>query len=181
MSAAIAKPTIVDFQSSLSISDEIETFSNIQSVNVLGIVNFIYSIVSIIRKPMHIITISSCLGLSGVASWSAYCASKASLISVTESFRRDPKITKLPIKTTLFCPFFISDSPLFSKYNLKIYWNWIFKPLSVKTVSNSIIKESLRLYPTHQEIWIPWFIYFTPMLRLFPTFMYDYIFEVSCG
>ena len=180
MSAAIARPSLIDYASTSSILDEIQNHHAIQAVNTIGILSFIHLFVAKIQAQTHIIVLSSCLGLAGVGSWSAYCTSKSGLIVALESFRRESEVAKRPIKTTLYCPFFIDDSPLFTKYGLTLFWSWFFRPISLACISRSIIQESLRTFPFHHEIWMPWFVYFTPLLRLLPTPIYDLIFKVSC-
>ncbi|PAV21151.1 retinal short-chain dehydrogenase reductase [Pyrrhoderma noxium] len=75
------------------------------------------------QKTGHIITVSSVLGLVGVAQMADYCASKAALVNLSESLRYElDKRYKTPnIRTTLVLPGH-TMTPLFSRMSLPTSW-----------------------------------------------------------
>lgn len=126
-------------------------------------------------KSGHIVTMSSSMGLTGVAQMSDYCASKAAVIGLHESLRYElDKRYKCPnIRTTLVCPGHVTTS-MFQAVTLPNYSWFRFLAPSVQPVA--VVKRIIAaLDDQHsQTILLPFFVHFMPIVRLCPSFLRDF-------
>lgn len=162
-----------------------ETLKDTMSVNFFACIWLIKSLLPkmIKQKRGHIINISSCLGLSGTAFISHYCSSKSALYMAHESLRRELYTLGLDswIKTTIVCPFFFASNMI---QKIRFKWPSITRPLKVQKICNRIlkcIKKAKNSGSTgyEQEIWMPWFVYLVPLMKLLPSWLFDWIFHIS--
>lgn len=162
-----------------------ETLKNTMSINFFACIWLIKSLLPkmIKQKRGHIINISSCLGLSGTAFVSHYCSSKSALYIAHESLRRELYTLRLDswIKTTIVCPFFFASNMI---QKIRFKWPSITKPLKVQRICNRILECITKAKNSgstgyEQEIWIPWFVYLVPLMKLLPSWLFDWIFHIS--
>ncbi|KAI0278837.1 retinal short-chain dehydrogenase/reductase [Russula aff. rugulosa BPL654] len=127
------------------------------------------------NKSGHIVTVASIAGLYGMAQLTDYNASKAATISLHESLRYelDKRYHAPQIRTTLVVPSHI-QTPLFS--TIRLPSNWLFRFCFPSLEPISVVKAIIRaLDEQHsQTIYLPFFANFTPLLRLFPSFLRDF-------
>ncbi|KAJ7682549.1 retinal short-chain dehydrogenase/reductase [Mycena polygramma] len=130
----------------------------------------------IAKKKGHIVTVSSALGIHGVAQMTDYSASKAALINLNRSLRSElDKRYKCPaIRTTLVCPGQIHTA-LFA--TIKTPLPFFFPTLHPIDVVKRVIKA---LDETHsQVIYLPFYTHFMPLLQLLPDWFADFASWVS--
>jgi NAD(P)-dependent dehydrogenase (short-subunit alcohol dehydrogenase family) len=127
------------------------------------------------NKSGHIVTVASIAGLYGMAQLTDYNASKAATISLHESLRYelDKRYHAPQIRTSLVVPGHI-QTPLFS--TIRLPSNWLFRFCFPSLEPISVVKSVIRaLDEQHsQTIYLPFFANFTPLLRLFPSFLRDF-------
>lgn len=127
------------------------------------------------NKAGHIVTVASIAGLYGMAQLTDYNASKAATISLHESLRYelDKRYHTPQIRTSLVVPGHI-QTPLFS--TIRLPSNWLFRFCFPSLEPISVVKAIIRaLDEQHsQTIYLPFFGNFTPLLRLFPSFLRDF-------
>lgn len=115
-----------------------------------------------------IVNIASCLGIAGIPFVTDYCASKFAIYGFNEALRMELKTMNIKnVKTLIVCPFFVKNG-LFP--SLKIRFPWLTPALNssqiVECVMNGIENDK-------EEVWMPWFVYLTPIFRLVPTWIFD--------
>ncbi|KAJ6515643.1 retinal short-chain dehydrogenase/reductase [Mycena sanguinolenta] len=128
------------------------------------------------KKKGHIVTMSSNLGIHGVAQMTDYCASKAALINLNRSLRSElDKRYKCPgIRTTLVCPGHI-HTPLAS--TVVPAPQFFFPTLHPIDVVKRVIQA---LDDTHSQlIYLPFYVHFMPYLQLLPDWFADFASWVS--
>jgi len=127
------------------------------------------------NKSGHIVTVSSIAGLAGMAQLTDYNASKAAIISLQESLRYelDNRYHAPQIRTSLIVPGHIM-TPLFSTIRLPkgLLFRFCFPSLEPITVVKAIIAALDEQHS--QTIYLPFFANFTPLLRVFPSFLRDF-------
>ncbi|KIM46413.1 hypothetical protein M413DRAFT_441506 [Hebeloma cylindrosporum] len=132
------------------------------------------------NKSGHIITMSSALGMTGVAQMTDYCASKAAVIGLHESLRYElDKIYKCPqIRTTLVCPGHVQTS-MFSTVTFPNFPAFKFLCPSVQPVT--VVKRIIAaLDDQHsQTILLPFYTNFIPYIRHLPSFLRDLVQWIS--
>ncbi|KAF5358931.1 hypothetical protein D9758_004848 [Tetrapyrgos nigripes] len=130
----------------------------------------------ITKNQGHIITVSSNMGISGVAQMTDYCASKAALNNMHESLRYElDKLHKAPsVRTTLVCPGRV-ETALFSKmdYPESALHKFLMPTIPPITVVKSIIQA---LDDQHsQTIYLPFYVHGLPYLQHLPSFLRDFV------
>ncbi|KZT62317.1 NAD(P)-binding protein [Calocera cornea HHB12733] len=124
------------------------------------------------RNAGHVVTISSVLGQQGVAHLSAYCASKAALVSLHRSLRRELLASAPNIRTTLLIPGQI-QTPLFASLALPPNHtrDFLCPPLAPHTV----VKEIIRSLDEREggERWMPAYARLVPALEWMPRWVGD--------
>lgn len=131
------------------------------------------------QETGHVISVASCLGLGGLNNVSDYCASKFGVIGFTESLRLELKVNGYTgILVTTVCPFLVKTG-MFA--GLRIAHPWLTPPLETRDVSQTIF-DCIR-YRNREEIWLPTFVNFFPIFRLFPCSIYDRVQQLlgSCS
>ncbi len=95
-------------------------------VNVNGVINAVAAVVPgmLARGAGRICTIASIAGLIGLPDVGAYCASKAALITLSESWRLD--LFRRGIRVTCVCPGFVR-TPLIRNHDPRIL-KWVLAP-----------------------------------------------------
>ena len=117
----------------------------------------------------HLVTVASAAGIMGTPGLADYSASKFAAFGFDEAMRGEFKKRKLPIKTTVICPFFI-DTGMFdgvkTKYPLLLP---IFKEdYAVNRIIDAIRRDRPRL-------WMPPIVYTVPLLRILPVALMDWV------
>ncbi|KAL0580072.1 hypothetical protein V5O48_001931 [Marasmius crinis-equi] len=130
----------------------------------------------------HVVTVSSCMGISGTAQMTDYCASKAALNLMHECLRYElDKLHKAPsVRTTLVCPGHI-DTPLFSKMN---YPRTPFHKFIMPTIAPiAVVKAIIQaLDDQHsQTIYLPFYVNSMPYLQHLPSYFRDFVQWMSQG
>jgi len=132
------------------------------------------------KKCGHIVSMSSALGMTGVAQMSDYCASKSAVISLHESLRYElDKRYKCPnIRTTLVCPGHV-HTPLLRTVVLPTFPLFSFFCPSVQPVT--VVKKVIAaLDEQHsQTILLPFYTNFIPYIGHLPSFLRDFVQWVS--
>lgn len=121
------------------------------------------------RGQGHIVTIASAGGIAGTARLVDYCSSKFAAIGFDESLRLELKRLKIPVRTTVVCPFYI-DTGMFAGVRTRFPWLLpILKPEPVtRRIVRAIERNSARLI-------MPWFVYTVYPMRIFPVSWQDAI------
>ena len=153
------------------------------------------------RRYGHIVTVSSTMGLTGVADLTDYCASKSAVIGFHDALRQE--INRLPFKhlihSTMLCPGLILTG-MFDGIKIKV--PFLSPPLSPNRVVDTILKsleDAVKLPSKHRHldlesridlkrwsfadvlrqhkvIWLPNTYYLPPLLNIIaPVCVYDYI------
>jgi all-trans-retinol dehydrogenase (NAD+) len=163
---------IVSGKSFLEISDEqiIKTFQ----VNALA---HFWTVRAFLPKMIEnrngfIVNIVSAAGMIGVYKQSDYGASKFAAFGFDESLRMEIRRNQWPVKNLVVCPYYINTG-MFD--GVKTRWPWILPILDqhkvVKKIIRAIEKDKKRLY-------MPWIVYFLPILRLFPVGFFDFFIDL---
>ncbi|KAF8914210.1 retinal short-chain dehydrogenase/reductase [Gymnopilus junonius] len=119
------------------------------------------------NKSGHIVTMSSALGMTGVAQMSDYCASKAAVIGLHESLRYELDksiftLYKCPqIRTTLVCPGHVL-TPMFST------------PVAVVKKIIAALDDQYS-----ENILLPFYTNFIPFIGHLPSFLRDLVQWIS--
>jgi len=132
------------------------------------------------NKSGHIVTMSSVLGMTGVAQMTDYCASKAAVIGLHESLRYElDKIYNCPqIRTTLVCPGHVQTA-MFSTVTFpsSLFFKFLCPSVQPVTVVKQIIAA---LDDQHsQSILLPFYTNFIPYIRHLPSFLHDLVQWIS--
>jgi len=127
------------------------------------------------KKSGHIVTVASIAGLTGMAQLTDYNASKAAIISLQESLRYelDNRYHAPQIRTSIIVPGHILTR-LFSTIRLPkgLLFRFCFPSLEPITVVKAIVAALDEQHS--QTIYLPFFANFTPLLRVFPSFLRDF-------
>ncbi|MBT8131761.1 MAG: SDR family oxidoreductase [Gammaproteobacteria bacterium] len=120
------------------------------------------------RNSGHIVTIASAGGIAGTAKLVDYCSSKFAAVGFDDSLRTELKRRGSSVRTTVICPFYI-DTGMFSGVSTRFSTVLpILKPdEAVSRIMKAIEKNRPRLI-------MPWFVYTTYLLRLFPVAVSDW-------
>jgi NAD(P)-dependent dehydrogenase (short-subunit alcohol dehydrogenase family) len=126
------------------------------------------------RKSGHIVTMSSALGLTGVAQMTDYCASKAAVVALHESLRYelDKRYNCPSIRTTLVCPGHV-HTPLFQDVAFPTFPLFKFFCPSLQPVA--VVKRIIAAIDDQhsQTILLPFYVNFIPVVGLLPSFIRD--------
>ncbi|KZO93165.1 NAD(P)-binding protein [Calocera viscosa TUFC12733] len=168
-SAAIVAPGPLLSQSASSVARAFE-------VNTLSHFNILRTFLPylVAQKSGHVVTISSILGQQGVAHLSAYCATKAALVSLHRSLRRELiSHCRVPgVRTTLLVPGQIHTS-LFASLQLRKNWlrDFVAPPLPAHTV----VKEIIRSLDEREsgEVYMPFYARCVEALDWLPLWVRD--------
>ena len=115
----------------------------------------------------HIVTIASAGGIVGTSKLVDYSASKFAAIGFDDALRMEFKRMKLPIQTTVVCPFYI-DTGMFEGVKTRFpFLLPILKPeYAVRRIMNAIQKNRRRLV-------MPRFVLTAYPMRIFPMAIFD--------
>ncbi|KTW32179.1 uncharacterized protein T551_00861 [Pneumocystis jirovecii RU7] len=163
-------PTILINSAAILDAEPIETMSFEKFRRVID-VNFIshFNMVKMFLPGMkqenegHIVTIASSLSFIGVTNLSAYCASKAALVSFHESLKYELFYSNFNIQTTLVVPGQL-NTPLFQ--DVETPSRLLAPILDPIYVSEKIIKAIINNLST--EIYTPLYCSVLPVLRCMP-------------
>ncbi|MEM1243658.1 MAG: SDR family oxidoreductase [Pseudomonadota bacterium] len=119
------------------------------------------------QQSGHIVTIASAAGLIGNAKMTDYSATKFAAFGFDESLRLEFKHGKIPLKTTIICPYYI-DTGMFA--GVKTRFSWLLPILkedyAVKKMINAIAKQKKRLI-------MPRFVNCIFLARILPVTWFD--------
>ncbi|KAH8118472.1 retinal short-chain dehydrogenase/reductase [Phellopilus nigrolimitatus] len=126
------------------------------------------------QKTGHIITLSSVLGLVGVAQMTDYSASKAALVNLSESLRYElDKRYKTPgIRTTLVLAGH-TMTPMFSRMSLSTSW---FHKFFTPSIPPYTIAKAVIAAIDEQEsrtIFLPFYTHFVRWVTVLPSYIRD--------
>jgi short-subunit dehydrogenase len=132
------------------------------------------------QKSGHIVTVSSAMGLTGVAQMSDYCASKAALVNLHESLRYElNKRYNCPsIRTTLICPGHVHTQ----MFKTVTFPSWpLFKFFCPSLPPIDVVKKIITaLDDQHsQTILMPFYTNFIPFIHHLPSFCRDLVQWIS--
>ncbi|KAK0568958.1 hypothetical protein OC861_001395 [Tilletia horrida] len=107
-----------------------------------------------------------------------YVATKHALVGLHESLRYelDVKYRSPEVRTTLVCPGHI-QTPMFSGLQVPPLARFLAPLLSSGQVAAAIVEALDRQEST--DIYLPWYAQWTPLLRMFPSFLRDLAQTVS--
>lgn len=160
---------IVSGKSFLELSDEkIEKTILVNTLAPIWLVKFFLPEM-MARKSGHIVNISSAAGTIGVAGLADYCASKFGIFGFHESLRNELKKKKIPIQTTVVCPYYINTG-MFE--GVKTRFPWILPILEENKVVQKIL---LAIQKNRPCLMMPWIVYAVMPLRILPVGMFDWI------
>lgn len=123
------------------------------------------------RDSGHIVTISSAGGISGTARLVDYCSSKFAAFGFDDALRLELRRRNSQVMTTVVCPYYI-DTGMFAGVSTRFPWLLpILDPdKAVTRILRAIEKDRRRLI-------MPWFVYTTFLLRLFPVPVADWFLD----
>jgi len=141
-------------------------------VNVLAHFWFIKSLLPsmVKRNSGHLVSISSVLGTNGVPMLSDYCATKAAVIGMMESIRREINQNDYNIGTTLVCPAKINTHMFKS-----IHQNSIIPTLDAHYVADQILNAVVYRRPT---LFLPSLTNMCYLTKLLPTRIEDELLRI---
>jgi NAD(P)-dependent dehydrogenase (short-subunit alcohol dehydrogenase family) len=132
------------------------------------------------RKQGHIVSMSSALGMTGVAQMSDYCASKSAVIGLHESLRYElDKRYKCPqIRTTIVCAGLVL-TPMFETVTLPTFPLFSFLCPSIHPVT--VVKRVIAALDDQQSqtILLPFYTNFIPYIQHLPSFLRDLVQRIS--
>lgn len=118
----------------------LEDWRWVLGVNLWGVVHGLHSFLPILRDqatPAHIVNTASIAGLlSGVPVIGPYAATKAAVVSVSETLRAELALTDLPIGVSVLCPSSVDTQVMESERN---------RPAALGSEQRSDVAESMRL------------------------------------
>lgn len=117
----------------------------------------------------HLVTISSAGGILGTPGLADYSASKFAAFGFDEALRGEFKKRRLPIRTTVVCPFFI-DTGMFA--GVKTKYPFLLPILKEGYAADRIIGAIRR---DKARLWMPPLVYTVPLLRALPVPLMDWI------
>jgi len=128
------------------------------------------------KNSGHIVSISSVLGMTGVAQMADYCASKSAVISLNESLRYelDNRYRCPNIRTTLVCPGHV-HTPMFRTIIFPTFPFFAFLCPSLQPVT--VVKKIIAaLDDQHsQTILLPFYTNLIPYIGHLPSFLRDFV------
>ncbi|KAL5530289.1 hypothetical protein ACEPAF_6546 [Sanghuangporus sanghuang] len=126
------------------------------------------------RKSGHVVTISSVLGLVGVAQMTDYSASKAALVNLSESLRYelDKRYNAPDVRTTLVLPGH-TMTPMFSRMNLPT--SWFYKFFAPSLPAYAIAKAVIAAIDDQESrtIFLPFYTHFVRWVTIMPSYIRD--------
>ncbi|KAF4665444.1 hypothetical protein FOL47_004601 [Perkinsus chesapeaki] len=132
------------------------------------------------------VSISSAMAFSASAFLSAYCASKAALVTLHQCMRLENRQQKHPVRLSVVCPFLVRDSPMFQgafahptlTERLVLF---LCPPLDCSYVAKAIVNEAI--INGKEVLCLPrWPLAFALLMSaLLPTEVYDWVTAVSGG
>ena len=118
----------------------LEDWRWVLGVNLWGVVHGLHSFLPILRgqgTPAHIVNTASIAGLlSGVPVIGPYAASKAAVVSVSETLRAELALAGAPIGVSVLCPSSVDTRVMESERN---------RPAALGSEQRSDVAESMRL------------------------------------
>ncbi len=117
----------------------------------------------------HLVTIASAAGIMGTPGLADYSASKFAAFGFDEAMRGEFKKRRLPIKTTVVCPFFI-DTGMFD--GVKTRFPLLLPILKEEYATDRIIDAIRR---DRARLWMPPIVYTVPLLRILPVSIMDWV------
>lgn len=148
--------------------EEIEKTMNINAISHFWTIKKILPLM-LQKNKGHIVTISSAAGIIGVPKLSDYCASKFAAFGIDESLRMELYKEKSKIKTTVVCPYYINTG-MFK--GVKTRFPFLLPILEPKKAVDKIYKGIIK---GKTRVIFPFLVYFTWILRLFPTKFFDFM------
>ena len=125
---------------------DFEISRNIIEVNVMGVLNAFEPALEIMLKKKEgtLVAVASVAGFVGLPGASAYCASKAAVVSLCESYQLDLKDSSLEV--CCICPGFV-DTPLTRQNNHPMPWLMTAPKAAAKIRKAIEEKKALYLFP----------------------------------
>eukprot|EP01004_Peranema_trichophorum_P006144 NODE_4979_length_1086_cov_22.620976_g4426_i0.p1 GENE.NODE_4979_length_1086_cov_22.620976_g4426_i0~~NODE_4979_length_1086_cov_22.620976_g4426_i0.p1 ORF type:complete len:309 (+),score=46.78 NODE_4979_length_1086_cov_22.620976_g4426_i0:41-928(+) len=123
------------------------------------------------RNSGTVVTIASAAGLTGVAGLADYCASKFGAVGFNESLRFELRKLNKNVSTLCVCPYYINTG-MFT--GVKTKYPFLLPILEPEYVANKIIKAIKR---QDTMLFMPRIVRFTPVARVFPTWLSDRVAE----
>lgn len=115
----------------------------------------------------HVVTIASAGGIAGTARLVDYCSSKFAAVGFDESLRLELKRLKIPVRTTVVCPYYV-DTGMFE--GVKTRFPWLLPILQPQPLAQRIIRAIER---DRARLLVPWFVYTIYPMRLLPVSWQD--------
>ena len=115
----------------------------------------------------HIVTIASAGGIVGTSRLVDYSSSKFAAVGFDDALRMELKRLKLPIKTTVVCPFYI-DTGMFD--GVKTRFPFILPILKPEYAVRRIIKA---IQGNRRRLVMPRFVMTSYPMRIFPMAIFD--------
>lgn len=139
-----------------------ERANEVLTTNVQGVVNTIGAVLPgmVERRRGHVAAVASIAAMLGLPEVSAYCASKAAVVTLLESLRLD--VYKLGIRVTTLCPGFV-DTPLIRSHDRRNL-RYVLQPADAAARMARAIERGV---PEH---WFPWQTWLTARIARFMPF-----------
>lgn len=126
----------------------------------------------IARNNGHIVSVASAAGIVGVSKLSVYCAAKFADFGFDEALRMEFRQKKLNIRTSVICPYFINTG-MFA--GVRTRFPILLPILKPENVARKAVSAILK---NKHRVLIPPMVYTVPLLRFFPTRVFDWIADI---
>lgn len=117
----------------------------------------------------HIVTVASAAGLSGTAMLTDYCGSKFAAVGFDESLRMELARDRVPIHTTVVCPFYV-DTGMFAGVRSRV--PFLLPILKSGYVAERIVRAVAK---RKKRLLMPRFLHAVFLARLLPVSWFDAI------
>jgi all-trans-retinol dehydrogenase (NAD+) len=115
----------------------------------------------------HVVTVASAAGLGGVSRLTDYCASKFAAVGFDESLRLECRRLRLPVRTTVVCPWYI-DTGMFR--GARTAWPALLPILRPEYVAGRILEA---VEADRRRLLLPRFVGAVLWARLLPVGLFD--------
>jgi all-trans-retinol dehydrogenase (NAD+) len=119
------------------------------------------------RGHGHVVTVSSAAAISPAPKLADYAATKWAAFGFDEALRLEFKRYKVPVNTTVVCPYYINTG-MFD--GVKTRFNFLLPILEPEDVADKVIKA---IEKNHNRVIMPPFAYITYPGRLLPVNLFD--------
>ncbi|WFD29488.1 hypothetical protein MSPP1_000497 [Malassezia sp. CBS 17886] len=122
------------------------------------------------KNSGHIVTVSSMMGLTGVAQMVDYVAAKHALVGMHDSLRHElDAIYRTPfVRTTLVTTGHLEDTTMFSGVQYNAFARFVAPVVSTEHIADALL-DALENQES-RTVALPWYVALIPLMRMVPSF-----------